>query len=158
MKSLKLALAGALMLCAITPASTRDTLFIKDDPGGKILDFVKKYSDMRDAGTRVVVDGDCISACTLIIGMLRPENVCATPNATFGFHSAFYRFETKDKKLHFQHSPEMSELMWNTYPGDLRAYLADHGWSGPNLHPQLILLNGQQLQKFVRACTSDDLS
>jgi hypothetical protein len=157
-----------LMLLALAPASARDTTitfesgrsatFITQDPGGRIVDFVRKYSNMRDAGTHVVIDGDCISACTILIGVLRPENVCATSLAAFGFHSASYRSVDKKGKEHFEHNPEISELIWDTYPGDLRTLLAYRGWNGPNPHPDLIWVKGDELSKFVRTCTQDDLS
>jgi hypothetical protein len=168
MKAFKLALAGVLMLCALVPASARDVevqlasgrsaTFIKDDPGGKIVDFVKKYSDMRDAGTQVVIDGECVSACTLIISMLQPENVCVTPDASLGFHSASVRIEEEGKEPRYEHAQEMSELMYDTYPGRVRAYLSRKGWTGPNAHPSLIWVKGKQLRKFIRRCTAADLS
>src|SRR4051794_35775205 len=98
MKLLQLALAGVMMLCALSPASSKDVpvqfvsgntaTFISEDPGGVIVDFVKKYSDMRDYDTHVVISGECVSACTLFLGVLRPENVCVMPEAYLGFHSA----------------------------------------------------------------------
>jgi hypothetical protein len=168
MKALKRALAGALMLCALTPAlakttpvefaSGRAATFITDDPGGVIVDFVKKYSDMRDAGTNVVIDGECVSACTILLGVLRPDKVCVTPDASFGFHSASSITRGPGKPPVIEHAQEISVLVYNMYPGRLRAYLAHEGWSGANPHPDVIWVKGKQLQKFIRPCTPADLS
>ncbi|MET4121754.1 hypothetical protein ABIB85_008219 [Bradyrhizobium sp. JR1.5] len=48
-------LAGLLMTAAVLPSHA---LVIKDDPGGVIVDFVKKYSDIRDRGEKIVDDGE----------------------------------------------------------------------------------------------------
>jgi hypothetical protein len=168
MKALKLALAGVLMLCALMPASARDVpvqftsgraaTFITDDPGGIIVQFVKKYSDMRDAGTNVVVDGQCVSACTLLLGILRPDKVCATPDAVLGFHSASLITSEPGKEPVIEHAAEISTLLFNMYPGRVRAYLTREGWNGSNPHPDVIWVRGKQLRKLIRACAAADLS
>jgi hypothetical protein len=160
MKALKLALAGLLMLCALSPAPAKTV--IADDPGGIIVDFVVKYSNMRDSGEKVVVDGECVSACTVLLGLLRPENVCATPHAVFGFHSASVRIVEKDKSIRYEHAPEMSKLMFGIYPRQVRALLKSYGWNGEsildNAHPSIIWIKGKQLRKIVRPCLATDLS
>lgn len=168
MKLLQLALAGVLMLCALVPASARDVpvqfesghnvTFITDDPGGVIVEFVKKYSDMRDARTKVILSGQCVSACTLMLGLLRPELVCATPDAVLGFHSASVITREQGKPDVIEHGPEMSQLVFNSYPAKVRAFLAARGWSGSNAHPDIIWMSGKNLRKMIRPCTEADLS
>ncbi|MEY9247544.1 hypothetical protein [Bradyrhizobium elkanii] len=168
MKLLQLALAGVLMLCALSPASAKDVpvqfesghnvTFITDDPGGVIVEFVKKYSDMRDARTKVILSGECVSACTLMLGLLRPELVCATPDAVLGFHSASVITREEGKPDIAEHGSEMSLLVFNTYPAKVRAFLAARGWSGANAHPDIIWVKGRQLRKMIRPCTAADLS
>ncbi|WFU52290.1 hypothetical protein QA639_21515 [Bradyrhizobium pachyrhizi] len=168
MKLLQLALAGVMMLCALMPASAKDVpvqfesgrnvTFITDDPGGVIVDFFKKYSDMRDAGTKVILSGECASACTLMLGMLRPELVCATPDASLGFHSASVITREPGKPDIIEHGREMSLLVWNSYPGKVRKFLAARGWSGANAHPDIIWVRGKNLRKMIRPCTAADLS
>ncbi len=79
MKALKLALAGLLMLCALTPASAKT--IITEDTGGLIVNYIRKYSDMRDTGEKVVIE--CASSARSV-GLLRPENF----REKLGFHSA----------------------------------------------------------------------
>lgn len=94
MKALKsLALAGLLMIHAVTPSHG---LVINNDPGGVIVDFVKKYSDICDRGEKVVVDGECDSSCTIFLGILPKQSYCATPNALLGFHTASTREKLPD--------------------------------------------------------------
>lgn len=59
------------------------------DTGGRIADYVQKYDAVRDSGQRVVVDGMCLSACTLVLGIVPRERMCATPKAQLGFHKAW---------------------------------------------------------------------
>jgi hypothetical protein len=39
----------------------------------------------------IIIDGACLSACTLAIGLLPRGQVCATPKAVLGFHAAWRR-------------------------------------------------------------------
>ncbi|BBB99762.1 MULTISPECIES: hypothetical protein [Bradyrhizobium] len=168
MKLLQLALAGVLMLCALAPASARDVpvqvesgrnvTFITDDPGGLIVDFVKKYSDMRDARTKVVLTGECVSACTLMLSILRPELVCAMPEAALGFHSASTITKEPGKPDVIEHAPEISLLVFNSYPAKVRSFLEARGWRGANAHPDIIWVRGKNLRKMIRPCTEADMS
>jgi hypothetical protein len=45
------------------------TMRISDDVGGRIGAYVDQYSDVRNSGERVVIDGACLSACTLVLGI-----------------------------------------------------------------------------------------
>ena len=57
---------------------------ISDDAGGLIDTYVQKFSRIRDSGERTVVDGQCLSACTLVLAFVPRERMCVTPNAVFG--------------------------------------------------------------------------
>ena len=39
-------------------------------------------------GTDVVIDGKCLSACTMVLGLVPSKQICVTPRARFGFHAA----------------------------------------------------------------------
>jgi len=155
MKELKLALAGLLMPCALTPASAK--ILITEDNGGIVVNFVRKYSDIRDSGEKVVIDGPCASSCTLLLGLLRPENFCATTKALFGFHSASAMKEEDGKVTERRHAPEMSALMFSLYPAKVRRLLQKRGWNGYTgaEHTDLIWVAGRAL---ARKCTVADLS
>lgn len=155
MKALKLALAGLLMLCALTPASAKT--IITEDTGGLIVNYIRKYSDMRDTGEKVVIDGTCASSCTLLLGLLRPENFCATPKAKLGFHSAIGVRVEEGKEPVRTHAAEMSVLMFSIYPGKIRSILHKRGWDGyvGAAHPELIWISAKQI---VRPCTKAELS
>src|SRR5712692_7152740 len=85
-------ISAALIVAAIitmiaTNASA--TMRISDDIGGRIGAYVDQYSAIRNSGERVVIDGACLSACTLVLGIVPRNRICVTRRATLGFHAAW---------------------------------------------------------------------
>ncbi|WP_316200926.1 MULTISPECIES: hypothetical protein [unclassified Bradyrhizobium] len=158
MKALvRLALAGLFAL-VITQANA--TVVIKNDPGGKIVDFIDKYSRLRASGEAVVIDGDCASACTMLLGMLPTGQFCGTKAAAFGFHTATSRWRDEDGAMREGHAVEMSALMWNMYPPRVRKLVKVMGWNGdqPEIpHPDVVWVKGANVRLIARGCTGDDL-
>src|SRR5215831_9837924 len=77
------------VIAALTFGTAGATVRIKDDMGGLMTDYASRFANMRHSGERVVIDGPCYSACTMLLGMLSRDQVCVTPNAVLGFHSAW---------------------------------------------------------------------
>jgi hypothetical protein len=46
-----------------------------NDPGGEITAYVHKFQEMRASGERLVIDGPCLSACTLFTAFI-PRDPC----------------------------------------------------------------------------------
>jgi len=63
---------------------------IRNDYGGFIHKYKLKYAAIRDSGKRVIIDGVCNSACTLVLGIVPLNRVCVTPRASLGFHTAYF--------------------------------------------------------------------
>src|SRR5918995_4866027 len=81
-------LSLAILLALTLPASA--DLRITKDLGGYIDQYKAKYARIRDNGERIVIDGTCNSACTLLLGIVPLNRVCVTPRASLGFHQAYY--------------------------------------------------------------------
>ena len=62
---------------------------LHNDPGGLITAYRDRFSQARDDGERVIIDGICLSACTLAVGILPHGRVCVTPKAVLGFAAAW---------------------------------------------------------------------
>ena len=62
---------------------------IAEDRGGQIGHYQQTFAMFRSSGERVVVDGNCLSACTLVLGLIPRAQLCATALARFGFHAAW---------------------------------------------------------------------
>ena len=82
----------ALLWCGPALADLR----ITRDFGGYVEEYKTKYAKLRDRKERVIIDGTCNSACTLVLGIVPLNRICVTPRASLGFHLAYY-----DKSLTF---------------------------------------------------------
>ena len=78
-------LIAAVLLTALTATSASATIIISDDIGGKMRDYTTRFRQMRDSGEPVVISGTCVSACTMVLGFVPSDRICATPNAVLGF-------------------------------------------------------------------------
>ena len=79
-----------LLLSVVAAAPARAELHITRDHGGYVEEYKAKYKRIRDRGERVVIDGICNSACTLVFGIVPINRICVTPRASLGFHQAYY--------------------------------------------------------------------
>lgn len=80
-----------LSLFMPVPASFAvEPIYIGDDPGGRVDDYVNYYNILPE-GTRIVVDGQCMSACAIVLfdEYVNKYDVCATDRAIFGFHMPY---------------------------------------------------------------------
>jgi hypothetical protein len=133
-------IAAAVIL--VSPASA--TMRITGDPGGLVADYVERFEAARASGEPVIIDGPCLSACTLAIAILPRGQVCATPKAVLGFHAAWRLTESGGRVT----SPDATQAMYEVYPGNVRKWIARRG----GLSKRIILLKGRELAAVVPAC------
>ncbi len=136
-----------LVICAavatLWASSASAQVRITRDVGGLIDSYVERYHTLRRSGEHVMIDGPCLSACTLVIGILPPDRVCATRNALLGFHAAWTPTE-RGKAL----VPSQTRRMMRIYPAHLRTWITRNG----GLKSEMIFLRGRQLLSLVRPC------
>src|SRR5262245_25914773 len=80
----------AVLLLALSTSSAAADYRITRDHGGLVDEYKAKYAKIRDRGERVIIDGICNSACTLVLGFVPLNRICVTPRASLGFHEAYY--------------------------------------------------------------------
>src|SRR5947208_5623460 len=80
------AMFGMLFLAGTASAELR----IMNDPGGEVSSYLRTFYEMRASGERIIIDGPCLSACTLLTGIVPRDHVCITNRAVLGFHAASY--------------------------------------------------------------------
>ena len=80
----------ALISSILFAAPARADLHITRDHGGYVEEYKVKYKRIRERGERVIIDGICNSACTLVFGIVPMNKICVTPKASVGFHLAYY--------------------------------------------------------------------
>src|ERR1700743_2386884 len=108
---------------AVAPA--RANLHITNDHGGYVEEYKAKYKRIRDNHERVIIDGICNSACTLVFGIVPMNKICVTPRATPGFHEAYY-----DKSFTFGIkviSTEGTSDLMSYYPDTVKDWIRRNG-------------------------------
>jgi hypothetical protein len=139
-------LFAAAIVSALTVTSASATVVLSDDIGGKMEEYTARFQQVRNSGEAVVIDGSCLSACTLVLGLVSRDRVCATPNAVLGFHAAWMY----DKSGSRVASASGTRELMKTYPGSVRAWIARNGGLTPNMK----YLRGPALAAVVRPCDS----
>jgi len=137
-------------VAALWTTSASAEMRITRDVGGLIESYVQRYVALRGTGERVQIDGPCLSACTLVIGILPPDRVCATKKALLGFHAAW----TPTADGHKAIVPSQTRRMLNIYPARLRTWIAKNG----GLKSTMIFLQGPQLANVVRPCRETEVT
>jgi len=136
--------AAAVLVCLVLSMPARADVRILGSPGGTVGTFLDLYAQVRASGERVVIDGPCLSACTLILSYVRPERICVTGRAVLGFHGA----RSVDTAGHTHAEPEASQRILSTYPPPVRAWIQRHG----GLSSRLLLLRGRELAAMYPRC------
>jgi len=144
---LRILLCAAIAVAWASSASAQ--VRITRDVGGLIQNYVDRYQDMRASGERVLIDGPCLSACTLVVGILPPDRVCVTKHALLGFHAAWE--PTANGKVLV---PSETRRMLHIYPAALRTWITRNG----GLKAQMIFLHGRMLANLVRPCREVEVS
>ena len=127
---------------AVAPASAE--IRILASPGGQVGPFLDLFERVRESGERVVIDGPCLSACTLVVSIVPETRICVTRRATLGFHAA----RSIDRRGHTYAEPEASQLVLQAYPGPVRDWITRHG----GLTSRLLLLRGRELAAIYPRC------
>ena len=89
-------LAGALasvFVTAFLAGTASADMRIVNDPGGEVSSYVLKFNKVRATGERVVIDGPCLSACTLLTGIVPRRHVCVLRPITTIFRARWCRLE-----------------------------------------------------------------
>jgi hypothetical protein len=135
------ALAG---VSTISPASA--TIRIAGDAGGQIGAYLERHKAMRQSGERVVIDGACLSACTMVLGAIPRNRICITSRAVLGFHAAY---DLDQNGMQVTSRGGTSLLMGN-YPQHVRNWIARRG----GLSRDMKFLGGRELSSMYASCDS----
>lgn len=136
-----------LLLCAI-PALDRAQaeVRIEASPGGDVVPFLEFFSTLRRSGERVVIDGPCLSACTLVLSTIPKSRICATRRAVLGFHAPAV-LDRRGRRYPAE-AKAATRIVTETYPAPVRAWIARHG----GLSHRLLLLRGRDLAAIYPVC------
>ena len=134
----------AVILCALAVLPARAEIRILASAGGQVGPFLDLFERVRASGERVVIDGPCLSACTLVLSMVPSDRICVTRRAILGFHAA----RSIDGRGRLYAEPEASELVLEAYPAAVRGWIRRRG----GLTSHLLLLRGRELAAIYPSC------
>ena len=132
------------LICALAAPATHAEVRIISSPGGQVGPFLDLFERVRASGERVVIDGPCLSACTLVLSMVPSERICVTRRAVLGFHAA----RSMDRRGRLYAEPEASDLVLQAYPAGVRNWIVRRG----GLTSRLLLLRGRELAALYPSC------
>ena len=135
------AVFGTLFIAGTASADVR----ILSDPGGEVSSYLRAFHEMRASGERIVIDGPCLSACTLLTGIVPRDHVCVTRRAVLGFHAASYYNDVSRSPVPTRAG---TRLVMRLYPPEIRAWIDRHG----GLTPQLMTMRGRDLAALYPPC------
>ena len=142
MAVIKVVVVAAALFVAILPA--RAEIRILASPGGQVAPFLELFERVRQTGERVVIDGPCLSACTLVLMTIPEERICVTRRAVLGFHAA----RSIDRRGRIYAEPEASRAVQEAYPAPVRDWINRRG----GLTSRLLLLRGRELAAIYPRC------
>ena len=134
--------AVLLVLAAALPASAE--VRILASPGGQIGQYLQLFAMVRSSGERVVIDGPCLSACTLVLSVVPKNRICVTRKAILGFHAAW----NPDRRGRAITNAEATRLMLASYPAPVQSWIRRKG----GLTSKTLLLRGRELHGMYRVC------
>jgi hypothetical protein len=117
---------------------------ILSSSGGEVSGYLKFFQQVRQSGERVIIDGPCFSACTLVLSTVPRRRVCVTNRAVLGFHAP----EVVESNGRKYRSSKITQAMTASYPANVRAWIKRHG----GLRPTPIYLRGRELAALYPRC------
>ncbi len=132
----------AILLASGTAAGAQ--YVISEDRGGRIGTYVDKYANLRDSDQRVVIDGLCASACTIVLAAIPRDRICVTSRANLGFHAAWDHSDDGPRT-----NRAATAMLMDMYPTNIRQWIRGHG----GLKSSMIYLKGRALNRHYAACS-----
>src|SRR5215204_1572565 len=140
-------LLGLLALgsvATLAPAPAAATVRIVRDAGGQIGPYLESLVALRSSGERVIIDGPCLSACTMILGVIPRDRICVTSRARLGFHAAWNPGDNGEPIT----SRGGTRLLMDVYPQPVRRWIARKG----GLNQRMMFLAGRELASMYPVC------
>src|SRR5437762_3977361 len=135
-------------LASLAPAPAAAAVRIVRDAGGQIGPYLESLVALRSSGERVIIDGPCLSACTMVLGVIPRERICMTRRARLGFHAAWHPAENG----HQVKSHGGTQLLMDVYPQNVRSWIASKG----GLSERMMFLYGRELASMYPTCQTNE--
>ena len=147
---MRITLLSLLLLCLAAATPARAELHITRDHGGYVEEYKAKYKRVREKGERVIIDGICNSACTLVLGIVPMNKICVTPRASLGFHQAYY-VKAFTFAIIVTSAEGTSDLM-SYYPDKVKDWIRRNGGLTTDMKK---IKNGVELWRIINPCPEE---
>src|SRR5215475_14881021 len=144
MRSTVLLAAATAATISLSVSSASATVRIVSDYGGQIGPYLEHLAQLRHSGERVIIDGPCLSACTMILGVIPRDRICVTRRARLGFHAAWNPGDNGAPIV----SAGGTQLLMEIYPQQVRQWINRRG----GLTQRMVYLSGRELTSMYRTC------
>jgi hypothetical protein len=134
----------ALLIFLFSVIAARADLRIVSSSGGEVSSYLQLFASIRQSGERVIIDGPCLSACTLVLSMVPEERICVTRRALLGFHAA----RRVDEQGQVYEAPSETRVLVATYPAPVRSWIERNG----GLTQKPIFMRSRQLADLYPRC------
>jgi hypothetical protein len=141
---LKRILAALTLLLLAPPIAWADVRILSSS-GGRVGDYLQIFAQLRASGERIIIDGPCLSACTLVLSTIPKNRICVTRRAVLGFHAP-QKLDPRSGLM--SRTPEATRVVTQSYPAGVRAWIKKRG----GLTGKLIYLRGRELGSLYRRC------
>ena len=111
-----------LALFVLLPAQA--DVRILSSPGGAVDAYLAAFARVRQSGERVVIDGPCLSACTLVLSTIPRSRICVTRRAVLGFHAPRWYYPRTGQTTR---ASEATRAVTASYPPGVRAWIKKRG-------------------------------
>jgi hypothetical protein len=132
------------VLAAASASTASAVVRITSDTGGQIGPYLETLAAIRDSGQRVIIDGPCLSACTMILGVIPRERICVTRRARLGFHAAWHHGDNGRPAT----NRGGTQLLMAVYPQNVKNWLSRRG----GLTREMKYLTGRELASMYPTC------
>ena len=136
---------AVIILALFAAFSAQADVRILSSPGGAVDAYLAVFARVRQSGERVVIDGPCLSACTLVLSTIPRYRICVTRRAVLGFHAPRW-YDTRTG--YTMRAPEATRTVTASYPRGVRAWIKKRG----GLTQKVIYLRGKELTALYPRC------
>ena len=112
------AVSLAISTLVMASSASAEKVYYLHDPGGNAAAHIYTYSQVNAEYDRVVIDGQCKSSCTTVLGVVPLKKICITPSGYFMFHAGHHH----DRSI----SPGDTQLMMSAYAPEVRDWVMKH--------------------------------
>ena len=139
----RLMVSFAISIIVLGPAFA--DVRIMSSPGGQAGPYLNFFSQLRKSGQRVVIDGPCLSACTLVLSTIPRNRICVTRRAVLGFHAPVVVDKKSGRSFR---SRDATRAVDASYPPAVRTWIRRQG----GLKQKFIYLRGRELAALYPRC------